>query len=225
MKSLAAKAWVSLAVLVLVIASLLFVPAGTVRYWQGWVYLTVFTLCSVLVTLDLVKHDPALLERRLKGGPWAEGRTQQRIIMVFTMIGFIGLLVVPPLDIRYRGSGVSSVIVVLGDALVALGYWFIALVYRENSFTAATIQIAPGQRVVSTGPYAIVRHPMYASATLYLVGTPLALGSFRGLAVVVAMLPFLLWRLMDEERFLARNLAGYTQYQSRVRYRLVPFVW
>jgi protein-S-isoprenylcysteine O-methyltransferase Ste14 len=98
-------------------------------------------------------------------------------------------------------------------------------VYRENPFTSATIEIAQSQTVVSTGPYAIVRHPMYASALLYLLGTPLALGSYWGLVPLAAMMPFLIWRLLDEERFLARNLPGYTEYQSRVRHRLVPFVW
>ena len=115
--------------------------------------------------------------------------------------------------------------VVIGDILVALGFYFIFLVYRENTFTSATVEVVEQQRVISTGPYAIVRHPMYASGSLYLVGTPLALGSYWGLLALAAMLPFLLWRLVDEERFLAKNLPGYTDYQARVRYRLLPFVW
>ena len=115
--------------------------------------------------------------------------------------------------------------VVAGDLLVALGFYLIFLVYRENTFTSATIEVAENQKVISTGPYARVRHPMYASAILYLLGTPLALGSYWGLVPVVAMMPFLVWRILAEERFLARNLAGYTDYQKRVHHRLVPFVW
>jgi protein-S-isoprenylcysteine O-methyltransferase Ste14 len=161
----------------------------------------------------------------MRGGPGAEKRTVQKIIMLFTSAGFIALLVVPALDYRFRWSRVPLIGVVTGDVLVAMGFYFIYRVFRENPFTAATIEIAPGQRVISTGPYAIVRHPMYASALLYLLGTPLALGSFWGLLVVVAMAPFLIWRLLDEERFLAGNLAGYSEYEQRVRYRLVPLIW
>jgi protein-S-isoprenylcysteine O-methyltransferase Ste14 len=98
-------------------------------------------------------------------------------------------------------------------------------VYRENTFSAATIQIASNQTVVSTGPYAIVRHPMYVGGLLYLGATPLALGSFWGLIPVAAILPLLIWRILDEEHYLARELPGYVDYERRVRYRLVPFVW
>lgn len=117
------------------------------------------------------------------------------------------------------------VVVVVGDVLVATGFYLIAIVYRENTYSSATIEVAEGQKVISTGPYAIVRHPMYASGSLYLLGTPLALGSFWGLAPVAAMLPCLIWRLLDEERFLAKNLPGYAEYQERIQHRLLPFVW
>jgi protein-S-isoprenylcysteine O-methyltransferase Ste14 len=204
---------------------LLFVSAGTVRYWQAWIYLSLFFGMSAVITFDLMRHDPALLERRMKGGPTAERRPVQRFIMLGVSLGFIGLLVVPALDFRFRWSVVPLTGVVIGDALFALGFGFIARVYRENTFTSATIEVAEGQRVITTGPYAIVRHPMYASALLYLFGTPLALGSYWGLLPFALMLPFLLWRLVDEERLLARDLPGYTDYQKRVRYRLVPFLW
>jgi len=224
-KSLAARAWVALTGLAIVMALLLFVPAGTVRYWQGWVYLAIFIGASGLTTLYLLRKDRALLERRMRGGPTAEKRPAQKLIMVFTSIGFIALLVVPALDRRFGWSTVPLAAVVAGDALVAIGFHFISRVYRENTFTAATIQIAENQTVISTGPYAIVRHPMYASGLLYFFGTPLALGSYWGFVPLAATLPFLIWRLLDEERFLAKNLRGYAEYQRRVRHRLVPFVW
>ena len=145
--------------------------------------------------------------------------------MLCTSIGFLALLVVPALDVRFRWSAVPLGGIVVGDVLVVTGFAGIARVYRENTFTSATIEVAKDQKVVSTGPYAIVRHPMYASASLYLLGTPLALGSYWGLLAVVAMFPFLIWRLLDEERLLARNLVGYTEYQKRVRSRLVPRIW
>ena len=224
-ENLRARAWLGLAVLAVAMALLLFVPAGTAHYWQAWVYLFLFIGASALTTLFLMKRDPALLERRMRAGPTAEQRPAQKIIMLFTSLGFIALLVVPALGHRYGWTTVPPSVVAVGDALVIIGCLLIARVYRENTFTSATVQVVESQRVISTGPYAIVRHPMYASAFLYLVGTPLALGSYWGLAPIVLMVPFLIWRLLDEERLLTRQLPGYADYRMRVRHRLVPFVW
>jgi len=220
-----AKAWFAVAAVSVITGLLLFLCAGTLHYWQAWIYLMIFTGASVLTTLYLMKKDPALLQRRMKGGPTAEQRPTQKLIMWFTSIGFIALLVVPALDYRFAWSSVPISIALIGDALVAIGFFLISIVYRENTFTSATIEVAENQKVISTGPYAIVRHPMYASASLYLLGTPLALGSYWGLVPLAATLPFLIWRLFDEERFLAKNLSGYMEYQQRVRHRLIPFVW
>jgi protein-S-isoprenylcysteine O-methyltransferase Ste14 len=224
-KSLAARAWFSLAAVAAVIGLLLFIPAGTVRYWQAWAYLAIFCGASAVTTVFLLRRDPALLERRMRGGPTAEKRPVERVIMAFTSIGFIVLLVVPALDRRFGWSNVPIHTVGLGDVLVAVGFYFILLVYKENTFTSATIEIAAEHKVVSTGPYAVVRHPMYASALLYLAGTPLALGSYWGLVPVLAMLPFLIWRLFDEEKLLVEKLPGYVEYQQKVRHRLVPGIW
>lgn len=225
MKNLNARAWLALAVLAVVMGLLLFVPAGTVHYWQAWAYLLIFTGASALITLYLMRKDPALLERRMSGGPTAEKQPTQKVIMLCTSIGFIALLVVPGFDHRFGWSTVPVGGVVAGDVLVAIGFYLIFLVYRENTFTSATIEIAENHKVISTGPYAIVRHPMYASGSLYLLGTPLALDSYWGFVPVAAMMPFLIWRLYDEERFLASNLPGYSEYQKRVRRRLLPFMW
>jgi protein-S-isoprenylcysteine O-methyltransferase Ste14 len=220
-----ARAWLALVVVTLVMCALLFGSAGTIRYWQAWVYVTIFVVASVPTSVYLMKKDPALLARRMRGGPMFEKEDTQRIIMTFTSLGFIAILVVPGLDRRFGWSTVPTWAVVLGDLLVVIGFLLIFVVYRENTFTAATIQVAPGQTVVSTGPYAIVRHPMYASGALYMFGIPLALGSYWGYLALAAMMPFLLWRLLDEERILGRDLPGYADYRRRVRYRLVPFIW
>jgi protein-S-isoprenylcysteine O-methyltransferase Ste14 len=219
------RTWSKLIVLVVVMGLLLFIPAGTLRYWQAWVYLSIFTGASVLITLYLMRNDPGLLERRMQSGPRAEKRPTQKFIMLSTIIGFIALLIVPSLDHRFGWSAVPLGGMLLGDVLVVVGFYFMHLVYRENTFASATIQVVEGQRVISAGPYAIVRHPMYASGALYLLGTPLALGSYWGLLALGATLPFLVWRLLDEERFLAKNLRGYTEYQKRVRHRLIPLLW
>jgi protein-S-isoprenylcysteine O-methyltransferase Ste14 len=223
--TLASRAWLSLVALTIVMAAVLFVPAGTIAWWQAWLYLVVFFGASAYTTLDLARRDPSLLERRMHGGPTAEQAPVQRLIMLFASLCFVALLVVPALDHRLQWSVVPNAVALAGDALVLVGFAGILRVYRENTYTAATIQVAAGQTVISTGPYAIVRHPMYASAMLYLVGTPLALGSYRGLLVLVGMVPVLIWRLLDEERLLARERTGYREYQQRVRFRLVPHVW
>ena len=225
MKNLYTKMWVSLVVLIVVMGLLLFVPAGTMQYWQAWVYLAIFMGASVLVSLYLIKKDPELLRRRMSGGPTAEKETTQKIIMLFASMGFIALLVVPALDYRFGWSVVPLSVVTAGDILVAIGFYFIFLVYKENTFAAATIEVAKNQKVISTGPYALVRHPMYASALLYLIGTPLALGSYWGLLALAFMMSFLIWRLVDEEEFLAKNLPGYMEYQKKVQHHLVPYVW
>lgn len=225
MKNLNARAWLALAVLAVVMGLLLFVPAGTAHYWEAWAYLLIFTGASVLITFYLMRKDPALLERRMSGGPAAEKQPAQKFIMLCISSAFIALLVVPAFDHRLGWSTLPLGGVMAGAALVAIGFYLISLVYQENTFASATIEVAENQKVISTGPYAIVRHPMYASASLYLLGTPLALGSYWGFVPIAAMMPFLIWRLIDEERFLARNLSGYTAYQKRVRYHLVPFVW
>ena len=223
--SLTLRAWISLAALAVVMAAVLFGSAGTFRYWEAWLYLLIFIGGSALTTLDLLERDPELLERRMHAGPTAEKEPAQRVIMSVTSLGFLALLAVPALDQRFHWSTVPFLVIVTGDLLVGLGLYFIVLVYHENTYTAATVQVAEGQTVISTGPYAIVRHPMYASAFLYLAGTPLALGSYFGMISFVCIAPFIVWRMFDEERLLARELRGYIEYQNRVRYRLVPFLW
>ena len=219
------KAMGGLAILFLVMASLLFLPARTFAYWQAWVFLAVYFFASIAISLYLITSDPALLARRMSGGPFAEKEPAQRVIMSITSLAFVGLLVLPAIDHRLRWSELSPGAALAGDVLVLLGWLGIFFVFRENSFSSATIELASDQRVISTGPYAWMRHPMYAAALVMLLGIPIALGSSWGVLIVVAMLPVLIWRLLDEERFLVTNLPGYDEYQRRVRYRLLPPIW
>jgi protein-S-isoprenylcysteine O-methyltransferase Ste14 len=219
------KAITSLLILFVVLAGLIFASVGTLHYWQGWTFLLVYFAASLAITLNLMWRDPALLARRMSGGPWAEKEPAQRWIMVITSVGFIALIVIPSLDRRFGWSDMPPFITLIGDVLILLGFAGVHLVFRENSFTSATIELASDQRVISSGPYAVIRHPMYAAALLLLIGIPIALGSWWGLPVIAVILPALIWRLLDEERFLAVNLAGYREYQDKVRYRLLPLVW
>ena len=225
MDTLARKAFQSLTGLFLAMAALLFGVPWTFDYWQAWVFLAVYFSASILIILYLLTRDRQLLERRMRGGPLAEKETTQKIIMLFASIGFVALLVVPALDRRFGWSQVPTGIVIAGDALIALGWFAIYRVFRENSFTSATIELAQDQRVISTGPYALVRHPMYTGALAMLVGIPIALGSWWGLAAFGVMMFALIWRIFDEESFLVRNLTGYAAYKGKVRYRLIPYLW
>lgn len=223
--SLLPKTLLSLVAVAACMGLLLFVSAGTLHYSLAWIYLSVYVVASLLICFYLLRKDPELLKRRLSGGPTAEKRATQKIIMVFASLGFMSLLVIPGFDRRYHWSNVNAAVAALGDVLVLLGLYLVFLVYRENTFSSATIEVAENQKVISTGPYAVVRHPMYACSLVYLVGMPLALGSYWGLLGLGAMLPVLIWRLLDEERFLAISLRGYVEYQKKVRYRLLPYVW
>ncbi len=225
MTSLAGRSVASLVGLLLAMAALLFGPPWTFDYWQAWVFLAVYFGGSTALTLHLLKKDPALLERRMKGGPFAEERLSQKIIMAFTSTGFLGLLVIPALDRRFGWSHMPPAAALAGNALVLLGGFSIHRVFRENSFTSARIELASDQQVISTGPYARVRHPMYAGALVMMAGIPIALGSGWGLLALAAMMPALVWRILDEEKFLAAGLPGYEAYRQKVRYRLIPGVW
>jgi protein-S-isoprenylcysteine O-methyltransferase Ste14 len=211
--------------LIAALGFLLFTPAWTLDYWQAWLYLLVFAASSALITAYLWVKDPKLLSRRIDAGPRAENEKIQKLIQLFAGLIFIGLMILPSLDHRFSWSAVPLPVVVAGDVLTALGFFIIFLVFKENTFTAATIVVTPGQKIVSTGPYAIVRHPMYSGALVMLLGTPLALGSWWGLVMFIPMIFTIAWRARDEERFLFKNLPGYREYCQTVRYRLVPYAW
>jgi protein-S-isoprenylcysteine O-methyltransferase Ste14 len=225
MTKLNQKALASVLGVLIAMALLLFAPAETIHYWQAWVFLGVYGMCSLAITIYLMKRDPGLLERRLRGGPIAEKKPIQKTIQSITALGFVAMLVVPAVDHRFGGSGLPAVVVLAGDVLVVGGFLMVFFVFRENTFASATVEVAREQRVISTGPYALVRHPMYAGSLVWLIGMSLALGSKWGPLVLLLMLPALIWRLLDEEKLLTDNLPGYWEYCQTVRYRLLPHVW
>lgn len=225
MKSLAARVITQSIGGLIVFAGLIFVPAGTWHYWQGWVFIATFTLCTVAYTIYNAVYDPALLERRMNVGPLKEKETSQKIIMTLTMLGFIALISLSALDHRLQLSPVPAYVSIVGDIVVALAFLSVFYVTKVNSFAAANITVESEQKVIDTGPYAYVRHPMYAGAFWMLVAIPLCLGGWYAIAVLAVMMPALIWRLLDEERVLHRDLPGYTEYTSRVTHRLIPFVW
>jgi protein-S-isoprenylcysteine O-methyltransferase Ste14 len=225
MDDLTRRALTGLARFQIALAAMIFLPAWSLTYWQGWLYWFLFGAACTGTTLYFVRNDPALVARRMEAGPTAEREPTQKIILWFASAALIATYVVSALDHRFGWSLVAPGTSLTGDALMLIGFYGIFVTFKENSFAAATVRAESDQRVITSGPYALMRHPMYTSALIMFIGTPLALGSWWGLLPVAALAAAIVWRLLDEERYLARNLAGYADYQRSVRTRLVPGVW
>jgi len=209
----------------LVLAALLFIPAWTIHYWQGWVVLVVFVVSTNAAGIYVALTDPALLERRRKVGPRKEQRPAQRVFALLLILSLNAVVVVSALDHRFGWSHVPPIVSVVGDLIFGLGLFVVLLTHRANTYPGSSVEVVEGQTVISTGPYAIVRHPMYVAAVVITVGMPLALGSWWGLLAVLGVIAALVVRILDEESLLRSDLAGYADYTQHVRYRLVPFVW
>jgi len=218
------KALVSGLIGLVVFGFLLFVPAGTFNYWQAWVFL-VMILATWIPSICLLRANHTLLQRRMRGGPVAETRTVQKVVIAVWYLSMAAMFVVSALDHRFGWSSVPMAICLVGDVLVAVGLGVAMLVVSQNSYAAATVRVEAGQEVVSTGLYGLVRHPMYIGNLITMVGIPLALASYWGLVFVVPGLIVLALRIRDEEKLLRQQLDGYREYTQKVRYRLVPCMW
>jgi len=204
------------------LAVMFFVPAGTLDYWQAWVYLAILMVPVAFVVAYFLKNDPEFLVRRLK---FKEKQAKQRLVIRLSSLVFIVAFLLPGLDRRFGWSSVPAELVLAADAVVFLSYLFIFLVFRENSFAGRTIEVVKGQKVVSTGPYSLIRHPMYLGFILMYAATPIALGSYWALPVFLLVVPLIVLRIQNEEDVLERGLPGYAEYCKKTRYRLVPFIW
>ena len=219
------QALIGLAALAVVLWLALFLTAGSLNYWQAWAYWFVFLISVSAISIYFLKKDLNLISSRLKTGPSAEKEKSQKIANSLITIFFILLILIPPFDHRFQLSNVPLYLVLASDVFVALGLLIVFLVFKENSFTSAVIEVNEGQKVISTGPYGVVRHPMYSGALLMLLFTPLALGSFWGLLTFIPMFLVIALRVVEEEKFLSKNLSGYAEYCKKVSFRLIPFIW
>ena len=209
------------------VGMMLFLPAGTLRFWQGWAYLAVWSIPGLVFSLYFTKHDPALVERRLHS---REKEKEQKVVMAVVYVIFALGYLIPGLDFRFgwtcRWTGpVPLWLQITSLAVVLASYLMTIWVMDVNRFAARTIRVEAGQNVVSTGPYRWVRHPMYSGIVLMMLFTPLALASYVALPVFALVLPALMFRLLNEERVLRRELPGYTEYCHGTRYRLIPYIW
>jgi protein-S-isoprenylcysteine O-methyltransferase Ste14 len=226
MKNLYFRAIRATAVGTVAFLAVIFIPAWTLDYWQGWVFVGTLSVSSIFVTIYMALFDEKLLESRLRMGPTAEKTSAQKVITAVGLLVFVAAVVIMVLDHRFDWSpSVPAYLSILGDAFGVLGLLIYFLVIRENRYAASTVEVVEGQAVVSTGPYAIVRHPMYTGAILVFVGAPLALGSWWGFLLTSLFIAWFAWRLLNEEEFLRTNLQGYEGYMRKVRYRLAPHIW
>ncbi len=205
-----------------VVYLLLFLPAGTFDFWQVYVYFGVILTLALGAMAYFLKHDPELLERRLRTRE--KQGTQQAVVFSLLIVVLLGI-VMPGLDRRFGWSEVPTVVVLLADAVVAASYLFTALVMKTNSYASRIVEVEEDQRLVRTGPYAVVRHPMYASAAVMFFATPIALGSWWGLLPMAVVPMILVPRILNEEKVLRGGLEGYNDYCDEVRWRILPLVW
>ncbi|VEG38856.1 putative protein-S-isoprenylcysteine methyltransferase [Mycolicibacterium flavescens] len=203
---------------------LLFLAAGTFDYWEAWIFLAVFNLAGWIPSIYLLRTNPDAFERRMRGAT-AETRVVQKVLIVGWLSSVPAAFLVSGFDHRFGWSHVPTAVCVVGNVLVAGGLILVTVVVIQNSYAAANVQVEGDQKIVSTGLYGMVRHPMYTGSMIMLVGTPLALGSYWGLLAVVLAGISLGVRIQDEEKLLQQELDGYLDYTQKVRYRLVPCVW
>ena len=208
-----------------VLVAAIFGPVWTFNYWQGWACLAAFFVPACVISIWVARNDPALLERRLKAGAKAEQRVGQKIVQGIAAVVFFADFVISAIDHRLGWSRVPWYAALAGDAMMLIGFAIVFAVFKENSFTSGIIEVAENQKVISTGPYSLVRHPMYTGALVMLFGIPMALGSWWGILVNLPMTAGIVWRPLDEEHFLGQNLPGYAEYTAKVKFRLAPGIW
>ena len=207
---------------VLVLSAMFFLPAGTLAYWEAWGYLAILFIPMLFVLFYLLKNDPGLLARRMKT---REREAEQKLIIKLSFIPFLLAFLLPGFDKRFGWSNVPVGMVVMADILVLLGYGIVFLVFRENRYASRVVEVEQEQTVISSGPYAMIRHPMYLGSLLLYILSPLALGSYWAMIPAILIIPVIIARIRNEESVLARDLSGYQEYMQKTRYRLIPGMW
>ena len=222
MKSLIKKIIIRFSFLPVFLGLLILLPAGTFNYWQVYIYFAVLIVPMLFVLFYFLRRDPKFLERRMKA---KEKEKQQILISIFSSFIFLAGLIITGLDQRFTWSDVPLYLIILADIIILLGYLIIFFVFKQNSFASRIIEVNENQKIITTGLYAIVRHPMYIGVLIMFIPTPIALGSYWGLIPFALLLVSLVLRILNEEKVLSDNLKGYKEYCQKTRYRLIPFIW
>jgi protein-S-isoprenylcysteine O-methyltransferase Ste14 len=206
----------------LFVCALLFVPAGTLKFWNAWVFILALFIPMFFVMIYLLKNDPELLQKRIKT---REKEGPQKVYLVFSIITSVFTYLIPGLDYRYHWSSVPAWLVILATIIMLAGYFLFFTVMRQNSYASRVIEMQNDQKLIDTGLYSVVRHPMYTAGSILFCSTPLILGSYYALIPVLFLPVLLIIRALNEEKVLKSNLAGYEEYMKKVKYRLIPFIW
>jgi protein-S-isoprenylcysteine O-methyltransferase Ste14 len=206
----------------MIMCIVLFLPARTLKYWEAWVYIGILFSGASTVIFYFLKHDPEFLERRMRT---KEKVKEQKLIIRLGMFLFLPTFVIPGFDKYFGWSDVPLFLVIISDIFVLAGYLIVIRVFMENSYASRIVEVTSGQKVISTGPYAIVRHPMYSGNLLMYGFTPFALGSWWAFIGSVLIVVIILFRIFSEEKFLSENLEGYKEYKLKTIYRLIPGIW
>lgn len=222
MQKLKVKALKMFGLAPIILGVIFFVPAGSFRFWEAWVYSAVIIIPMIFVVNYFLINDSQVLERRMQHKE--KELRQKKIVRIGNILFFIAMIL-PGLDYRFGLSDIPAVMVFSSDAMVLAGIFIYFLVLKENSYASRIIEVQAGQKVISTGPYSVVRHPMYSAVCIMYLFTPIALGSYWAIIPMLLIIPIIVLRILNEEETLKKDLPGYTEYVTKTRYRLIPFIW
>lgn len=207
-------------ILTVIMWVILFIPAWTMKFWQAWILWSGFSIITFSITAYFINKNPEFLARRTKG----KEENIKKKSPLFLKLYYIGFIL-PGIDFRFNWSNEPLWIVILSNVIVFASYIFIFYVFKQNSYASTTIQVEDNQNVISSGPYSIIRHPMYLGMILMSLFIPLALGSYYSLIPMLLIIPITVMRVKNEEEILLRELKGYRAYCSKTKYRVIPFIW
>ena len=221
-KLLLIKVLIRFVLAIIVLVLIFFLPAGSIKFWEAWVYMGILFTPMIFVLIYLLKKDPELLERRMK---MKEKEKPQKVFVKLSILVFLTAFIIPGFDYRFEWSEVPFVVIIIADLFIFIGYLLFFLVLKENTHASRIIEVGKGQKVISTGPYAIIRHPMYVAVLMMYILSPLALGSYWAVLAVLSLPVLIILRIKNEEKILIDKLSGYREYTQKVKYRLIPYIW
>lgn len=207
---------------VLIIGALLFIPANSFEYWNGWLFMGLLFIPMFFAGIVLIIKNPELLRKRLNA---KEKENEQKIVILFSGLMFISGFIIAGLNYKYNWTQLPNIVITISSILFIMAYLLYAEVLRENTYLYRTIEVQENQKVIDTGLYKIVRHPMYAITILLFLTIPLILGSFLSFIIFLIYPIIIAKRIKNEEEVLEKNLDGYKEYKKKVRYKVIPYLW